>query len=66
MYGYAYELDSDCKRVLVRLSFEETREFEKLEAQNPTRDGELRWLELFNKHDHARQRLARAKRLELV
>jgi hypothetical protein len=56
MYVYEYKLDAKGRRVLVGLSFEETTEFEVLEAQLPMYHAELRWLELFNKHDHARWR----------
>lgn len=54
-YAYAYELDAEGRRVLAGLSFEETSEFELLDAQLPMYHAELRWLELFNKHDHARE-----------
>lgn len=55
MSDYAYELDGQGRRVLTGLNAEETTEFELLEAQLPMYAAELRWLELFNKHDHARQ-----------
>jgi hypothetical protein len=65
MYSYAYELDERGRRVMVGLSFEETEEFELAEAQLPMFATELRWLELFNKHDHARTQIAKQKQLEL-
>lgn len=58
MYAYEYTLDRLGRRVLVGLTFEETTEFELLEAQLPMYQAELRWLELFNKHEHARDRHA--------
>ena len=66
MYHYAYEFDKCGRRVLVGLSFEETEELELLDAQLPMYPAELRWLELFNKHENARQRLAKQKQLELL
>jgi hypothetical protein len=51
---------------MVGLSFHETEEFEQLEGRLPLAGAELRWLELFNKHDHARIKLARQKQLELL
>lgn len=66
MYIYAYEFDKRGRRVMVGLSFHETEEFEQLEGRLPLAGAELRWLELFNKHDHARIKLARQKQLELL
>jgi hypothetical protein len=61
MYAFEYTLDQRGRRVLRGLSFQETTEFELLNAARPMDrrpDGslteELRWLELFNKHEHAR------------
>jgi hypothetical protein len=61
MYAFEYTLDKQGRRVLRGLSFEETTEFELLSAARPMDrppDGllpqDLRWLELFNKHEHAR------------
>jgi hypothetical protein len=65
MYSYAYELDERGRRVMVGLSFEETEEFELAEATLPMFATELRWLELFNKHDHARTDITKQKQLEL-
>jgi hypothetical protein len=60
MYAFEYALDKRGRRVLRGLSFEETTEFELLSAARPmdrSPDGllpdDLRWLELFNKHEHA-------------
>lgn len=55
-YEYQYTFDWNGRRVLVGLTYEETAEFEVLEAQPPTGSAELRWMELFSKHDHARMR----------
>jgi hypothetical protein len=66
MYRYAYEFDKRGRRAMVGLSLDETEEFEQLEARLPLVAAELRWLELFNKHDHARTKLARQKQLELL
>jgi hypothetical protein len=64
MYRYAYTLDKSGRRVLIGLTFDETREFELLEASLPMNGtpvpsvvptaAELRWFELFNKHDRSR------------
>jgi hypothetical protein len=66
VYSYAYEFDNKGRRVMIGLSFEETQEFELLEAQLPMYATELRWLELFNKHDRARNSLSTHKQLELL
>jgi hypothetical protein len=55
VYEYQYTFDKNGRRALVGLTFEETTEFE-LEAQPPTGSAELRWIELFSKHDHAREK----------
>jgi hypothetical protein len=67
MYAFEYTLDKQGRRVLRGLSFEETTEFELLSAARPMdrrADGslpdDLRWLELFNKHEHVRMRQAAA------
>jgi hypothetical protein len=62
VYAYEYRLDDKGRRVLAGLTFEETTEFERLEAQLPAYAAELRWLELFNKHDHARSHTAAGER----
>jgi hypothetical protein len=61
MYAFEYTLDERGRRVLRGLDFEETTEFELLQAARPMDrhlDGSLpqdmRWLELFNKHEQAR------------
>jgi hypothetical protein len=61
MYAFEYTLDKRGRRVLCGLDFDETTEFELLQAARPinrTGDGSLpedmRWLELFNKHEQAR------------
>ena len=61
MYAFEYTLDKQGRRVLLGLSFAETTEFELLSAARPMdqrTDGslpkDLRWLELFNKYEHAR------------
>jgi hypothetical protein len=54
VYEYQYAFDEKGRRVLAGLTHEETTEFEFLEAQLPMYAAELRWLELFNKHDRAR------------
>ena len=61
MYAFEYTLDKRGRRVLRGLDFDETTEFELLQASRPmdrATDGSLpedmRWLELFNKHEHAR------------
>ena len=66
MYYYAYEFDKKGRRVMIGLSFEETQEYELLEAQLPMYATELRWLELFNKHENARNVLSKQKQLELL
>ena len=48
-----YRLDIYGRRVLMGLTYEETSEFELLEAHLPMYSAELRWLELFEKHDQA-------------
>jgi hypothetical protein len=55
VFEYQYESDAKGRRVLVGLTHEETTEFELLEAQLPMYQAELRWLELFNKHERARE-----------
>jgi hypothetical protein len=57
---YQYTFDKHGRRVLVGLSFAETQEFELLEAGLPMYAMELHWLELFNKHEHAREALHEA------
>jgi hypothetical protein len=54
VYAYQYAFDEKGRRVLAGLTHEETTEFEFLEARLPMDAAELRWLELFNKHDRAR------------
>ena len=54
-YQYKYVLDRQGRRCMAGLTFEETTEFELLEAQLLMYSAELRWLELFNKHERARQ-----------
>ena len=58
MFEYQYAFDREGRRVLAGLSHEETAEFESLEAQLPTVGAELRWIELFNKHERARKHVA--------
>jgi hypothetical protein len=58
VYEYQYAFDGKDRRVLVGLTFEETAEFELLEVQSPVGAAELRWLELFNKHDRSRAKAA--------
>jgi hypothetical protein len=53
-HAYQYEFDQKGRRILAGLTHDETIEFEALEAQLPMRAAELRWLELFNKHEHSR------------
>ena len=60
MYAFEYTLDERGRRVLRGLDFEETTEFELLQAARPMDRGpdgslpqDMRWLELFNKHEHA-------------
>jgi hypothetical protein len=67
MYAFEYGLDKAGRRVLRGLNFEETTEFELLSAARPmdrspvgSLPDELRWLELFNKHEHARASKAAA------
>ena len=54
-YQYKYVLDNKGRRVMAGLTFEETTEFEILESRVFGYETELRWLELFNKHAHARE-----------
>lgn len=58
MYEYKFTFDEEGRRILVGLTCEETAELHELEAQLPIPGAELRWLELFNKHEHAREALA--------
>jgi hypothetical protein len=58
VYEYQYTFDGRGRRVLVGLTFEETAEFELLELQSLVGAAELRWLELFNKHDRSRANAA--------
>jgi hypothetical protein len=67
MYAFEYTLDKQGRRVLCGLSFEETTEFELLGAARPmdrytsgSLPDDLRWLELFNKHERARASRAAA------
>ena len=67
MYAFEYTLDEQGRRVLRGLDFEETTEFELLEAARPMDrrpDGSLpqdtRWLQLFNKYEQARAAKAAA------
>jgi hypothetical protein len=61
MFAFEYELDKRGRRVLRGLSFAETTEFELLSAARPMNQyadaslaDDLRWLELFNRHEQAR------------
>ena len=61
MYAFEYALDKKGRRVLRGLTVEETTEFELLSAARPmdrspvgSLPDDLRWLELFNKHEHVR------------
>ncbi len=47
-----YYVDASGYRVLVGLGPEETAEFERIE-QNPSGATNMRWLELYNKHNAA-------------
>jgi hypothetical protein len=58
VYEYQYAFDQQGRRVLVGLSHEETAEFEALEGQLPMAGAELRWLELFGKHERSRKPVA--------
>jgi hypothetical protein len=67
MYAFEYALDEKGRRVLRGLSLEETTEFELLSAARPmdrspvgSLPDDLRWLELFNKHERARATKAAA------
>jgi hypothetical protein len=66
----AYTYDAEGRRVIIGLSFDETREFERIDARLPFRGKpvwpgfgddipllpmEARWLELWNKHEAALQ-----------
>jgi len=66
--GDSYEIDADGNRVLIGLSAQETREFFRLDrmigAGKPlpglardewVRTEDLRWLELYEKHETARR-----------
>ena len=64
MRAYQYTLDKQGRRVLRGLNFEETTELELIEARTAlvypvaaasARDEDRRWLELFNKYQHALQ-----------
>jgi hypothetical protein len=66
VYVYEYGLDEKDRRVLTGLTYEETTEFELLEAQLPMYAAELRWLELFNKHDRARGQKQKARQGALL
>ena len=58
MYEYQYEFDASGRRVLAGLTHDETTEFESLEAELPMHAAQLRWLELFNRHERARSQAA--------
>ena len=70
MYALEYHIDRHGRLSLAGLTFEETAEFRALDsvAGGPA---ELRWLELFNKHEHAKlapqpPAAVREKQLELL
>ena len=70
MYALEYQIDGQGRLTLVGHTFEETAEFKALDgvAGGPS---ELRWLELLNKHEHAKLERkktvdAREKQLELL
>jgi hypothetical protein len=70
MYVFEYQLDLQGRLTLLGLTYEETAEFKTLDgvAGGPA---ELRWLELLNKHEHAKleRKLpadAREQQLELL
>ena len=53
MYALEYQIDFQGRLTLVGLTFEETAEFKALNGV-PGGPSELRWLELLNKHAHAK------------